>query len=140
MAMAIPNLIGGLTQICAAIVSSRIHQGREETDSEKIQKENERIHKQNEGLTKLIHSLKNKKNNNNEECCCGSVDAIRKNYNIFIYKSTKKEAYEAALHFPRAKGAVLHYHNKIDNIPHFHPTFDVEGKKKIPGIHIRFPK
>ena len=91
MAMAIPNLIGGLTQICAAIVNSRIHQGREETDSEKIQKENERIHKQNEGLTKLIHSLKNKKNNNNEECCCGSVDAIRKNYNIFIYKSTKKK-------------------------------------------------
>ena len=37
MAMAIPNLIGGLTQICAAIVNSRIHQGREETDSEKIQ-------------------------------------------------------------------------------------------------------
>ena len=139
MAMAISNLLGGLTQICVAIANSRNRQERE-TDFERIQKENERIHKENEGLMKLMYNLKKKKNNNNEKCCCGSINSCRRNYNIFIYKSTKKEAYEAALHFPRAKGAVLHYHNTTDNIPHFHPTFDVEGKKKIPGIHIQFPK
>ena len=132
MAMAIPAMIGGLGHISAAAAISRIHQKNEE--------EIERIQKENEELIKQIQNIKNKKNNNNEECCCGNNNSCRRNFNVFIFKSTKKEAYEAALHFPGAKGVVLHYHNKIDNIPHFHPTFDVEGKKKIPGIHVQFPK
>ena len=139
MAMALSGLIGGLSQICAGIANARNHQ-KIENDFESLQKERERIQKDNEKFMKQISNIKNKKDGGDGVCCCASVNSNRRIYNIFIYKSTKKEAYEAALHFPRAKGAVLHYHNTIDNIPHYHPTYDVEGKKKIPGIHIRFPK
>ena len=68
------------------------------------------------------------------------MNSCKRNFNVFIFISAKKEVFEAALHFPGAKGVVLHYHNKIDNIPYFHLTFDVEGKIKIAGIHVQFPK
>ncbi len=68
------------------------------------------------------------------------MNSYKWNINVFIFISAKKEAYEAALHFPGPKGVVPHYHNKIDNIPYFHLTFDVEGKIKIAGIHVQFPK
>ena len=131
MAMAIPAVFGGLSQIPAGIAISRIK------EKERIQKENDEKIKE---LKELINSGKNK-NNGEEKCCCGNNEApCRRNFNVFIFKSTKKEAYETALHWPGARSVVLHYHNKVDNIPHFHPTFDFEGKIKIPGIHIQFPK
>ena len=85
--------------------------------------------KKNEELIKELQNIKNNKNNNNEVCWCGNIKSWRRNFNVFVFKSTQKEDYEAAFHFPGTKGVVLHFHNKIDNFPHFYPKFDVEGKK-----------
>ena len=82
-------------------------------------------------------------NKDEEPCCCGNVPKCRKTgRNVFIFKSTKKEAYETALHWPGARGVECHFHNTYpgDNYPHYHPTIDPEGRKHIPGIHIQFPK
>lgn len=73
-----------------------------------------------------------------EECCCGQRPKCERLF--FIKMKSKKEAYEAALHYRGSHGVMYHAHNSTDNFPHYHPTYDYEGKKKIPGVHFQFPR
>jgi hypothetical protein len=81
-----------------------------------------------------------KNDNNEEQCCCGEGRSTLPIRLHFIKKKSRKEAYEAARHFPGSHGVMYHPHNTKDNLPHFHPTYDYEGSKKIPGIHFQFPR
>ena len=73
-----------------------------------------------------------------EECCCGQKPRCYRLY--FIKMKSKKEAKEAALHYPGSHGVMYHPHNNYDNFPHYHPTYDYAGIKKIPGVHFQFPR
>ena len=72
-----------------------------------------------------------------ESCCCGKRVCNRL---FFIKKKSKKEAKEAALHYFGAHGVMHHPHNTHDNLPHFHPTYDSQGRYKIPGVHFQYPR
>ncbi|ORX84183.1 hypothetical protein BCR32DRAFT_277361 [Anaeromyces robustus] len=72
-----------------------------------------------------------------KKCCCGLIGPSGAPYIHFVMKKSRKEAMEAALHYHNANGVELHPHNTKDKYPHYHPT---RNGKKIPGIHIQFPK
>ena len=76
---------------------------------------------------------------NEDNCCCEGGRNILPRLH-FIKKKSRKEAYEAARHYPGSNGVMYHPHNTSDNLPHFHPTYDYGGKRKIPGIHFQFPR
>lgn len=68
-------------------------------------------------------------------CCCGyGPSGLPKVH--FIMKSSRKEAEEAARHYPGADGVLYHPTNTKDKYPHFHPT---KNGKKISGVHFQFP-
>ncbi|KAK8897683.1 hypothetical protein M9Y10_015647 [Tritrichomonas musculus] len=70
------------------------------------------------------------------QCCCGcGPSGLPKLH--FIMKSSRKEAEEAARHYPGANGVLYHPTNTSDNFPHFHPT---KNGIKIPGVHFQFPR
>ena len=137
MSFAVGGILGGgLVNMSAGIAHSRIPNRQPED----IRMEFAELEKEEREILGKIARGKNAKDS--QPCCCGNINQCIFNYNIFIFKSSKKEAYETARHWPGARGVVLHYHNNYpnDNFPHYHPTFDFEGEDKIPGIHIRFPK
>ena len=69
------------------------------------------------------------------QCCCGcGPSGLPKIH--FIMKRSRKEAEEAARHYPGANGVEYHAHNMNDCYPHYHPT---RNGKKIPGVHFQFP-
>ena len=76
-------------------------------------------------------------------CCCEYKKGEHSRplfYQHFIFKSSRKEAKEAALHYPHARGVMHHAHNSKEKYPHFHPTIDPAGKVKIPGVHFQYPR
>ena len=136
MSIALGGMMGaGLINMSAGIANSRIKK-------ENLEERFKEIREQQQKDLNFVSNLMKQNTKNSEPCCCGKESRCNAVRNIFIFKSSKKEAYETALHWPGARAAILHYHNSYpgDNNPHYHPTFDFEGKVKIPGIHIRFPK
>ena len=51
-------------------------------------------------------------------------------------KKSRKEAEEAAKHYPLSNGVIYHASNTTDKYPHFHPA---RNGVKIPGVHFCFP-
>lgn len=72
----------------------------------------------------------------NRQCCCGCGPSGLPRLH-FIMKSSRKEAEEAARHYPGANGVEYHPSNTKDSFPHYHPT---KNGKKIPGVHFQFPR
>ena len=90
---------------------------------------------------KVAQENSGSKNDNEEPCCCEYKRDKNAYYrNHFIFKSSKKEAKEAALHYRGARGVMHHAHNSKDNYPHYHPTIDPAGLIKIPGVHFQYPR
>lgn len=77
-----------------------------------------------------------------EPCCCGMMHCpgargpSGKFKLHFHMKKSRKEAEEAAKHYPGADGALHHATNVVDKYPHFHPT---RKGAKIPGVHFQYP-
>jgi hypothetical protein len=81
---------------------------------------------------KLLDSLTRK---NDSKCCCGLQGPSGKFKQHFILKANRKEAEEAARHYPGANGVEHHTGTDGHVRPHFHPTKD---GKKIPGVHFEY--
>ena len=139
MSIALGGIFGGsLGNVAGGFAASRLPN---RTYDDMIREFNEQ-QKMNDEMCNNLANVLRPKNRNSQPCCCGNINQCIRPRNVFILKSTKKEAYETARHWPGARGVSHHYHNTYpgDNKPHYHPTFDEEGKKHIPGIHIRYPK
>ena len=134
-AIALPGFLGQLVPVSASIA----HERNKDKILEELQRQTKEDQKWAQSVAENIKNL-DLKNEDDIPCCCGIKPPCRRFKNLVIFKKSKKEAKEAALHFPKAKGCVLHPHNTTDNLPHFHPTFDPFGKFKIPGVHFQFPK
>ena len=111
------------------------------TPDDMIREFNEQQKRNNEFCNKVSNAFR-PKNRNSLPCCCGNINQCIRLRNVFILKSTKKEAYETARHWPGARGVDHHFRNNYpgDNFPHYHPTYDPEGEEHIPGIHIQYPR
>ena len=136
MSFSLPGAFGFGGEIAGGFGASRLN-GIGDVE-EHIMQIRRQIDNQNKAIDKFMSNNKDK-----EACCCGNVPPCRRNgRNVLIFKSTKKEAYETAIHWPGAKGVDCHFRNTHpgDKFPHYHPTYDPEGKKHIPGIHIQYPK